>query len=94
MLAEYADNGGAPAGTHQHRSWSLWLLLIAVIPVAIPAFYSRIHPMLAGIPFFIWYQMLAVLFGGIVTGIVYVLRGTEKSLKITKTGNSGSDEPQ
>jgi hypothetical protein len=32
------------------------------------------------VPFFVWYQFAAVLFGGVVAGVVYVLRGTEGKL--------------
>ncbi|MCL5947660.1 MAG: DUF3311 domain-containing protein [Actinobacteria bacterium] len=81
-----SDDMGTHGSDHQftplsqHRPRSLWLLLIPLVPVAIPAFYSRIHPTLVGIPFFVWYQMTAVVFGGIVTGVVYLLRGTESRL--------------
>jgi hypothetical protein len=32
------------------------------------------------VPFFVWYQFAAVVFGGLVTGVVYLLRGTEGKL--------------
>jgi hypothetical protein len=56
------------------------LLLLPIASIVYPPLYDRRHPTLAGIPFFVWYQLGAVVFGGVVTGVVYVLRGTERSL--------------
>jgi hypothetical protein len=42
--------------------------------------YSHRTPAIAGIPFFVWYQIVAVVFGGVVTGVVYLLRGSERTL--------------
>ncbi len=42
-----------------------------------PPLYARDSPRLAGIPFFVWYQLAAVVFGGLVTGLVYLLRERE-----------------
>jgi hypothetical protein len=64
----------------QRRPWALWLLLIPIATVLVPPLYSHDHPSLAGVPFFVWYQILAVIAGGAVTGIAYLLRGTERSL--------------
>jgi len=68
---------GAPP---QRRRWALWLLLVPVATVIVPPLYSHDHPSLAGVPFFVWYQILAVIAGGAVTGIAYLLRGTERSV--------------
>lgn len=72
--------GGDPgAGTgRQRRRWAFVLFALPVAAVVAPAVYNRVHPELAGVPFFVWYQFTAVLFGALVTGIVYVLRGTEE----------------
>lgn len=64
----------------QRRPWSLWLLLVPMLAIAYPPLYSRRDPAIAGIPFFVWYLVLAVVFGGAVTAVVYLLRGTEGSL--------------
>lgn len=69
------------AEPRQRRTWSLWLLLIPIAAVVVPSLYNGDSPRIAGVPFFVWYQLAAVTFGGIVTGIVYVLRGTEQSLE-------------
>ncbi len=64
----------------QRRPWSFLLLLIPMLAVAYPPLYSRRDPAIAGIPFFVWYLILAVVFGGAVTAVVYLLRGTEGTL--------------
>jgi len=64
----------------QRRRWAPWLFLLPVAAVIYPPLYNRVNPSLAGIPFFVWYQLCAVVFGGLVTGVVYVLRGTERAL--------------
>ncbi len=64
----------------QRRTWAFWLLLLPLASVVYPPLYDHGDPRLAGIPFFVWYQLVAVAFGGIVTGAVYLIRGTEQSL--------------
>ena len=64
----------------QRRPWALLLLLLPVAAVVYPPLYNRRDPSLAGVPFFVWYQLAAVVFGGVVTGVVYLLRGTERTL--------------
>ena len=56
------------------RRWSLLLLLVPIAAVVVPPLYARDSPRLAGIPFFVWYQFVAVVFGGVVTALVYRLR--------------------
>jgi hypothetical protein len=73
-------------GVRQRRPWSLWLLLVPMAAIAYPPLYSRTDPEIGGVPFFVWYLILAVVFGGAVTGVVYVLRGTE-----TSVGAGGED---
>ena len=87
-----SETGGAAGGTEsgqagtpepflrQHRPWAVALFVLPVAAVVVPALYNRVHPELAGVPFFIWYQFVAVVIGSVVTGVVYVLRGTEKHL--------------
>jgi hypothetical protein len=64
----------------QRRPRALWLLLLPLAAVIYPPLYNHVDPRIAGVPFFVWYQLCAVAFGGLVTGIVYVLRGSERSL--------------
>lgn len=63
---------------HGRRSWAYALLLIPLASVVYPPLYDRTDPSLAGLPFFVWYQIAAVILGGAVTGIVYLLLGAER----------------
>ena len=73
----------------QRRRWALILFVLPIAAVIVPAVYSRISPELGGVPFFIWYQFAAVVFGGVITGIVYLLRGTERKLTQAKPPEAG-----
>lgn len=85
-----AAGGARRAG--QRRPWALILFVVPVAAVVVPAVYSRIHPELGGVPFFVWYQFAAVVLGGVVTGIVYVLRGTEREARSRTEGRrTGAD---
>ena len=55
------------------QKWSWWYLLFIIQCVAVlwPPFYNVAEPYWLGIPFFYWYQMLWVIIGAILTGIVY-----------------------
>lgn len=58
--------------------WRYWPRLLLLIPFALVIwvpFYNRIEPTLAGIPFFYWYQLLAILIGAAVVMLVYALEG-------------------
>ena len=59
-----------PAKSSSRRSWN-WLLILPVIALAFPAFYSRSTPTLLGFPFFYWYQIAWILITGVLTAIVY-----------------------
>jgi hypothetical protein len=54
--------------------------MLPIAAIVYPPLYDRRHPTIAGVPFFVWYQLAAVVFGGVMTGVVYLLRGTERSL--------------
>jgi hypothetical protein len=51
--------------------WGYLLLLIPFLAVLYPPLYARVRLPLAGVPFFIWYQLLWTLLGAAVTGTVY-----------------------
>jgi hypothetical protein len=54
-----------------------WPRLLLIIPFAlvvwVPA-YNRIEPTLAGIPFFYWYQLAAIVMGAVVVMAVHLLQ--------------------
>jgi len=52
------------------RSW-LWLLLVPFVAMLWPAFYSSVEPVVAGFPFFYWYQLLWVFITAGLTALVY-----------------------
>jgi hypothetical protein len=74
------DERRAVAHVPQRRRWAFWLFLLPIAAVVYPPLYNREHPTVIGIPFFVWYQLVAVVFGGVVTGVVYLLRGAERQL--------------
>jgi hypothetical protein len=61
-----ADSGG------QRRGWN-WLLVLPLLAVAFPGWYTRERPELWGFPFFYWYQFAVVLGTAGLTGLVYWL---------------------
>jgi hypothetical protein len=56
------------------RGWSWWylLLLVQFIAVLWPPFYNKLEPVLVGMPFFYWYQLLWIIIGAALTAAVYV----------------------
>lgn len=64
----------------QRRAWALWLFALPFIAVLVPELFNFVHPKAFGLPFFVWYQLLAVIFGAVVAGAIYRLRGAETSL--------------
>ncbi|HXR19234.1 MAG TPA: DUF3311 domain-containing protein [Steroidobacteraceae bacterium] len=63
---------------HDARSkrgaWSWWYLLFVIQFVAVlwPPFYNAAEPSWMGLPFFYWYQLLWVIFGAVITAVVYL----------------------
>ena len=53
------------------RRW-YWLLIVPLVGVLIPTFYTAREPELIGIPFFYWYQILWIPLGVAITVLVYV----------------------
>jgi Protein of unknown function (DUF3311) len=50
--------------------WYVLLLLQYVLSLCVP-YYNKVEPMLAGVPFFYWYQLLMVMVCAVLTAIVY-----------------------
>lgn len=53
--------------------WARLLLLLPFIAMLWVSSYDHAEPMVAGIPFFYWYQLLWVLIGAVLIGFVYML---------------------
>ena len=51
--------------------WARLLLILPFIAVLWVPFYNSADPMLYGVPFFYWYQLLCVLIGAVFTAVVY-----------------------
>ena len=64
----------APPGRHEVSSRNtVWYLLLVIPFVALlwPASYSRVEPMIAGVPFFYWYQFVWVVIAAVLTQVVF-----------------------
>jgi hypothetical protein len=48
-----------------------WLLAVPCLLVLVPALYNREDPELGGIPFFYWWQLLAIPLSVVCTLVVY-----------------------
>jgi hypothetical protein len=53
--------------------WARLLLLLPFIAMLWVSSYDRVDPMVAGIPFFYWYQLLWVIVGAVIIGFVYLV---------------------
>jgi hypothetical protein len=55
--------------------WSWWYVLFVVqfVMVLWPPFFNSVEPTFIGIPFFYWYQLMAVLVGAVLTAVVYFM---------------------
>ncbi|HXT81484.1 MAG TPA: DUF3311 domain-containing protein [Acetobacteraceae bacterium] len=53
--------------------WARLLLLVPFIAVLWVSSYNSTDPMIAGIPFFYWYQLLWVLIGAAIAALVYLV---------------------
>jgi len=65
--------------------WPRVLLIIPFLLVAWVPFYNRVEPALSGIPFFYWYQLLAILLGAAVVMAVYLIE-----TRMRRTEDKGS----
>ncbi|HKM64570.1 MAG TPA: DUF3311 domain-containing protein [Acidisphaera sp.] len=57
--------------TGARASWARLLLLAPFVAVLWVPFYNSIEPKIFGVPFFYWWQLLWVVLGTVVIGIVY-----------------------
>jgi hypothetical protein len=53
--------------------WARVMLLAPVVAMLWVSSYNRIDPMVFGIPFFYWYQLLWVLISAAIIGVVYLV---------------------
>ncbi|MBV9890174.1 MAG: DUF3311 domain-containing protein [Rhizobacter sp.] len=55
------------------RGWNhwYWLFVLEFALALWPPLYNRIEPTWLGLPFFYWYQLLAVVICAVLTAIVY-----------------------
>ena len=53
--------------------WARLLLIVPFIAMLWVSSYNTADPMLAGIPFFYWYQLLWILIGAVLIAFVYVV---------------------
>ena len=60
-------------GQGRRRGWNhwYWLFVLEFVLALWPPFYNRIEPTWIGLPFFYWYQLLAVVICAVLTAIVY-----------------------
>ena len=49
------------------------LLLLPILAMLWVSSYNRTEPMLGGVPFFYWYQLLWILIGAVLVLIVYLI---------------------
>ena len=53
--------------------WARMLLFLPFVAMLWVSSYNSVEPMIAGIPFFYWYQLLWVLIGALLIGFVYAV---------------------
>jgi cell division protein FtsW (lipid II flippase) len=53
--------------------WARLLLILPFISMLWVSSYNSAEPMIAGIPFFYWYQLLWVVIGAVLIAIVYAV---------------------
>ena len=63
-------NVGQAGGRRGWNHW-YWLFVLEFVLALWPPFYNRIEPTWIGLPFFYWYQLLAVVVCAVLTAFVY-----------------------
>jgi hypothetical protein len=54
-------------------AWARLLLLIPFVAVLWVSSYNSVEPAWGGVPFFYWYQLLWIVVGAVIIGVVYRL---------------------
>ena len=57
----------------RHVPWARLLLILPFISMLWVSSYNSAEPMIAGIPFFYWYQLLWILISAVLIAIVYAM---------------------
>jgi len=57
----------------KHAAWARLLLLLPFIAMMWVSSYDTTEPMVAGIPFFYWYQLLWILISAAIIAFVYAV---------------------
>jgi hypothetical protein len=65
------DRDSTRRAARSDRSPWNWLLLLPLLATLYPPLYNRLEPLLFDIPFFYWYQLLAIGVSVVVTVVVY-----------------------
>jgi hypothetical protein len=68
------------------RRWHRLLFVVPFLAMLWVPSYNRLEPALAGIPFFYWYQLLWIVLGAALVGMVYAI---ERRFGRTERGGDG-----
>ena len=76
----------------RREGWRHWHRLLFAIPYIamlwVPS-YNRLEPELGGVPFFYWYQLLWILLGAAIVGIVYAIDLRVSRARTQETDTTG-----
>ena len=53
--------------------WARCLFILPFVATLWVSSYNSVEPMIAGVPFFYWYQLLWILIAAVLIGIVYAV---------------------
>lgn len=73
------------------RNWVLLLLVIPFAAVLWPPLYAGANPVLAGIPYFIWYQFAWAIISAAITIFVYFVQRSDEPA--TEAAGAGRAAP-
>jgi hypothetical protein len=68
-MATQPDSG--QPGSEPKRHWLRILFVLPFIAILWVSSYNRLEPSLFGFPFYYWYQLLWVLLGAAIAGVIY-----------------------
>jgi hypothetical protein len=63
----------------KRRFW-YWLLILPFVATLYPPFYAHRNPVVAGFPFFYWYQLIWVVLAAVVVAVVLVAAGDRRDV--------------